>query len=53
MTVFELLIDMDMTTRSTTQSWGLFSTREKAEQFRDALEIPDYAYVLIQERTVE
>ena len=31
MTVYELLIDSEMTTRSRTQSWGLFSSREKAE----------------------
>lgn len=55
MKVYELMVDEDMTTRSTTQSYGLFSTFEKAEARKKQIMLTafDHAYYEIVEREVE
>ena len=53
MFVYELMVDYDMTTRSSPSSEGLFYSRLKAEQFRSGLDLKSWQWSEIVEREVK
>ncbi len=52
MYVYELLIDFDMTTRSHSHSYGLFKTKELAEQKLKELELKTWQWSEVKKRKV-
>jgi hypothetical protein len=52
MYVYELLIDFDMTTQSSSDSYGLFKTKELAEERLKSLEIKVWQWSEIKKRKV-
>ncbi len=50
--VYEVLIDLDETLRSKPESWGLFSTKQKAKTFISRLNLQHWQYSEIKKREV-